>query len=436
MQSRTSLLPLSPALINNLMWFLVSLVLAFFVWVLATSQLDPIEQERLPERVSVQLEPDEGLLITNSPTRSAGVIVRGQSSVLDLLTTDDIVLWADLNGLGPGTHVVELQWQVAREQVVVADTLPRQITVTLEEARERYIPVAAVVVEEPPAGFERDNPVFDVAQLEVSGAVSKVEQVVAANVELNLDNVRLPFEDDVRPVPIDADGNPVTDVTLDPQIVHVTVDVRSRADFREVRVTPGEFTGLLPDGYQMISFTYEPQTILVSGPPDVLAELPGTISTASIDLTGHTGSFEVTVPIELPNPDVFLVSGQNVTVSVEIAALTASRPFDAIPVEVIGLEDGFQATLVPDVVTVIVTGPQPLLDQLEPSNIRAAVDLNGRGEGSYQVIPVAAISGGQVSPDDIAILPVEIDVVITAAEVEPILLEVETEVTPEATAED
>jgi YbbR domain-containing protein len=404
----------SRAFRDNLIWFAGSLVLAFFVWVIATLQSDPIQQQRF-SRLEVRMNPPAGLIITTpaANNRLASVIVSAPRSVLDLLTSEEIAVSADLSSLGPGDHTVDLQVSLARQPASVADTIPRVMHVIMEEAAQRQIPLRAVVTGEPPAGYTRDEPVFDVNlnQALVSGAASKVAEVVAAQVELDLRQQRNPYEADLRLVPVDADGNSVAGVTLDPQVVHVSVDIRRRDDVREISVRPN-IVGTPPVGYVLNALSYDPQAVLVSGAPAQLAALPDTLSTAPIDLSDRTTSFQVSVPVVLSDESLLLLSGQNVTVSVEISAVTGSRQFDAIPVEVLGLTDGLAAHLAPNQVSVLVTGPQPQLDALNTDEIRVALDLNGLVVGNYTLTPSVSIGQGQISASSISVLPAEIDVEI------------------------
>ncbi|MEO8606413.1 MAG: CdaR family protein [Chloroflexota bacterium] len=401
------------ALVDNAIWFAGSLVLAFFVWVIATFQSDPIQQARFPGRVDIRMTPDAGLLIISpsAQNRTASLVIRAPKSVYDLLSTEEIEVWADLSGLGPGEHTVELQARLARPQASVIDISPSLMRLTLEAADQRQIPLRAVVTNEPPAGYSREEPVFDVNlnQVLVSGPASKVDEVVAAQVSLDLGQQRNPYQADMKLSPVDADGNAVADLTLDPQIVHVTVAIRRRDDVREIAVRP-TIDGTPPDGYVLNALSYDPQVILVSGSPTQLANLPETLSTQPISLTDRTTNFEVEVPVVLPDNNLLVLSGQNVTVSVEISTLTASREFDAIPVEVLGLPDGHSAHLAPSEVTVLLTGPQPQLDPLQIGDIRVSIDLNGLKDGTYTLKPTVSISQGQLPEESISVLPAEIDV--------------------------
>ncbi len=402
-------------ILDNIVWFIGSMVLAFFVWMIATLQSDPIQQQRFGERVPIRMNPDAGLLVTLPTTanRQASVVIRAPNSVMELLTGDEIVVTADLSGLSAGEHTVELKASLARQQTSVVDFSPHQMHVTLEEAAQRQVPLRAVVINEPPAGYSRSDPTFNVNlnQVLVSGAASKVNSVVAAQVDLDLLQRRNPIEIDLKLTPVDADGNVVTDVTLDPQTVRVNVNIRRRDDVREISVRPN-VQGMPPDGYVLNALSYEPQSVLISGTPSELAGLADTLSTQPIDLSNHTSSFEVSVPIVLPNPNLVVISGQNITVSVEITPITTSRQFENIPIKVLGLGSTLSSIIVPNTVSVLVNGPQESVNELVENDVNVILDLNGLAPGNYTLPLTISVGQGEIPSGGISVLPGEVDVQI------------------------
>ncbi len=401
---------LRQVIITNVIWLLVSLALAFVVWVIAVSQSDPFETWRI-STVPIHTTPDFGLIITNSPEipNNASVQLRAQRSVHQLFSTDDVNLVADLTGLGPGEHVVSLEARLARQASVVS-ILPRLVTVDLEVEEAQLKPVSINITTQPPLVYSVGEAEFDVRQVEVSGPASRVAQVTQVLVPVSLDGQRTTYEGDVRPTPVDADGNTVTNVTLDPQTVHVTIPVEARSDVREVRVQPN-IVGELAEGYVLTAaFDYNPKTVVVKGPAGVLANLPGTFFTAPISLSDKTSSFEVTVPVELPDSRLTVVTGRTITVTVGIDTQTITQQFDHIPVEFIGSKTELDYRSATMEVTVLVTGPQPLLNQLNENDLSVLVDVSGLAAGdSAQLAPTASIAAGETVVTT-SVLPALIDV--------------------------
>jgi YbbR domain-containing protein len=409
---------------ENVLWFVGSVLLATLVWMIAVSQNDPVEAVWFESRVPIRALPDEGLIITSQSETLAAVQIRAQRSVQDAIEDDDIVVTADLSGLMPGTHVVRLEGESAR-QAAVTDTRPRQITISLEIEESQLKPVEAVITAEPPLDYRRSEPELSVPQVTVSGPLSRVQQVDVVRVSLDLTEQRNTFEDDARLTPIDVDGNVVEGVTLDTQVISVRVEIESRDDVKPMSVLAIP-EGDLPAGYILNSFDYEPQSVYVSGTPGVLERIGDTLFTEPIDFTGRTSDFEITVPILLPDQSLVLLSQQDVTVRVGIVAQTATRQLDRVPVEVIGLGQGLTAQLSPLEVTVLVTGPQPLIEALTVDSVSVIVDVSRVSAGeNVQLTPTTNFRDGTIPNATIQVLPAAIDVRIAAI----------SEATAEATAD-
>ena len=411
---------LSPrAVAENLAWLAGCLLLAVFVWIAATVEQHPVEVGRFPQRVPIQILTDEGMIVTNSPSATVQVMLRTEAAVWDTLEVQDISVVADLRGKPPGTYTAELQIEVSTtRRVVVEDFQPHQVTVALDQAAESLVPVDVDVRSNPPTGFEVVGITYDTPEVRVTGPAALVSRVTAVQAPIQLRNERNPVtRADVRLQAIDAQKQPVGGVQISPETVTLNIDIEPGADFREVFVTPN-IVGEPDRGYVVYSITYEPQTILVSGRPTALEQLPGTIPTAPLDLSGRTGSFTQVLPVELPD-DVFLPAEQNVTVTVQIDALTASRRFDHLPIQVQGLASGLQATVAPSEVTMLITGPQPVLDTLTPGDIAIQADLGGLAPGEHQVQLNAVVNRDGLNNATLSVLPQMLEVQISLSNETP-----------------
>lgn len=405
-------------LLRNVAWFLLSLVLAILVWVTAVSQSNPFEERRMPG-IPLRVNQAPGLVIVNEASLPQTVTVRliGQRSEITMLTQDDVVVTANLADLGPGTHTVPLVGTAARGARV--DTvIPSQITVDLEVIASQLVEVRPRIINAPPPDTEAGEPELDVLQVEVSGPQSHVQQVSAAEVTIDLEGQRTTFEDDVRPIPVDAEGDPVENVTVSPQVVHVTIPISESETVREVNVSPVT-EGELPDGYFIRGINYEPQTVYLSVPAGSSADIPQTLPTVPIVITGRTDDFEETVPLDLSGLDVIPISESNITVTILIDAQTATRQLERVPVEQIGGDPSFQYRIEPSEVTLIITAPQPLVERLTRDDVRVTADVSAmRAAGTYNVTPTATLR--EPAEDvNITILPAQMVVVVESSSATP-----------------
>ena len=402
-------------LLSNAIWLLASLLLSSFVWIIAVTE---DAQERRFTTLGVQVEFDDGLIITDQPTRNVRVTVRAPQDVLGLLTSEDIVVQADFTGLGPGTHTVELDTDISR-RLALADTQPRQITVTFEEQLAQQVNVTFEITDPPPLDFDNGVPVFGESQVMVSGPRSEVQEVVAAVASFDLSDQQDTLEQLVRLTPVDVDGNVVDGVTLNPQNVTATIEMRRRDDVIRVSVSPDINFGTLQDGYVISGpILYDPPTVFVYGSPEDLAQIPSTLETEQIDLTDRLDDFEVNVPIILPEDlsSLRVNDEQSINVSLIIDAQITNRQLDDIPIVITGLNNGLTAEFAPTEASAVITGAQPILDDLQIEDITITLNLAGLGPGIHEVNAVASIG---MDVQSVAVLPPTIQVTIGDAEVTP-----------------
>jgi YbbR domain-containing protein len=170
----------------------------------------------------------------------------------------------------------------------------------------------------------------------------------------------------------------------------------------------------------------EPSTVTLAGSPVVLAGVDDFVSTRPITITGVTASLVQRTTLTLPQ-GVALVETQFVTVSVEILPLEGSRAI-TVPVTYQGLQPGLAATISPQVVEIILAGPQPTLNQLRPSDVTVVLNLlQVDTPGTYRLQPTVLL------PEGLSVTSVNPDVVIVRVQRPPTATPTAGP-TPEATA--
>ena len=406
---------------GNMLWLAVSLLLASGIWYIAVTSADPFEKKSF-RSLPIQIVPSHAAEMTNSRLRSAMVTIQGSQSTISGRNAADIVVRADLSRLGPGTHTVPLEVDVAQPDSdsfrrLVWLVQPPQIIVELEPRETHEKKILIELTNAPPVGFRHDEPVPDISEVLVSGAASKVGQVVAVRAELDLSASRNPIEVDLRLHAVDADGNRIGDVELDPQTAEVSVKIARRDDIRQIAVRPNVLLDTLPEGYTLKNQSYDPESLFVSGAPDQLQKISDTLFTEPISLVDREEGFVTTVPVQLPDEDLFVMGGDNnISVSIEIIPIIDSRQIDEIEVDHIGLADDYAVSIVPKAVSAIVTGPVVMVDALTVENIQVRVDLDGLAPGVYDRQPSISINQGELSEENVSLLPDVVNVEISSPE--------------------
>jgi YbbR domain-containing protein len=159
------------------------------------------------------------------------------------------------------------------------------------------------------------------------------------------------------------------------------------------------------EGYVVGTVTASPATVTVIGPVSALTDLTEAI-TEPLSVAGASLPVRESVTIGVADPAVRLREPQNAVVSVDIAAAPVDRRI--ADVEVIARSAGSRGSrIVPPRVAVVVRGARGVVDQMNPSALEAAVDLEGLGQGQYQlpvrVVPPQHVTVVRVEPPQVRV---------------------------------
>ncbi|MBZ0306710.1 MAG: hypothetical protein K8I82_11640, partial [Anaerolineae bacterium] len=123
----------------------------------------------------------------------------------------------------------------------------------------------------------------------------------------------------------------------------------------------------------------------------------------------------------LPDGVRLIPDTQSITVTVKIGTVRGSRQYSNIPIQVEGLSPGLDAELLPDVATVLLVGPQPILEKINNQDLTVVVNLSQLTEpGTYQITATASVSPTTINDEEVAaettltVQPQEINVTIVS----------------------
>lgn len=134
-------------------------------------------------------------------------------------------------------------------------------------------------------------------------------------------------------------------------------------------------------GYSLIGIRITPQTVVISGDPNVLAQMD-TVTTDPVNLAGATRDFTQEVSIAAP-PQV--TASARIRVSVQVAATVAVTTVRDIRVDTPPAPAGVSVEVQPAVVAVQVQGPVTVVSRLQASDFSAHVDDLDFAEGRQRV---------------------------------------------------
>ena len=398
---------------TNLRTFSLAFALALAVWVTAVTASNPDVTQAYPNPIPIEfIGQDPSLVLTGNVQRQAQVTLRAPRSIWDKLLSGDSPIHAivDLTGLTAGTRAVELQIQISTRPVRIISITPQKFNLSLERLVTKTIPVELTLTGDPAIGYKTGVVVLDPAQAVVSGAESFVAQVKHVRANLDLTNARQSIETPLHIYAVNDSGLPVDGISINPDSVQVSLPIAQQGGYRDMAVKV-MITGKLASGYRLKNITAAPLTVTVySENLPLIESLPGYVETIMLDLSGASSNIDTHASLDLPG-GVLLIGDQTVVVQIEIVPIEDSRPVAFRQVEVIGLSPGLKAELSPTTVDVILGGPLPVLNSLQPSDVHVRIDLTGLTVGTYQLTPTVIVVQAGVTVQ--SILPGTVEVTIS-----------------------
>lgn len=399
---------------TNLRTFLLAFILALAVWVTAVTANNPDVTQAYPNPIPIEfIGQDPGLVMTGTVPRQVQVSLRAPRSIWDaslLSSGTSIRAVVDLAGLKAGTQAVQVQLQIATGPVRIISITPQRFNLSLEKLVTIALPVELALSGKPAIGYKAGDVVINPAKAIISGAESIVAQVKHVRASLDITNARQSIETTLPIHAVDESGSPVDGISINSSNIQVSLPIIQQGGYRDLAVKV-IITGKLASGYRLKNITASPLIVTVfSEDLPLIESLPGYVETTPLDLSGASNNIETHLSLNLP-AGVMLIGDQTVSVQIEIVPIEDSRQVSFRQVEVIGLGPGLQAQLSPTTLDVILAGPLPVLNSLQPSDVLVRIDLTGLNIGTYQLIPTVNVAGQGVTVQ--SILPGTVEVIIT-----------------------
>ncbi len=390
-----------------------SLFLATFLYAgLVLSQNAQVWPGRIPIHSTNQ--PTSAVLLSNLGDVT-NIRFFAPADVADRLTSNSFTATVDLSTATPlaGTafSTAQVHVQAADPRVQILDFDPQIIQVQLDPLISKVVPVE-VENGTVPLGLQPHAPVLSVDSVNVSGPESVVRLATAVVARVVIQPAGLDVDQQVPLVAVDAVGNVLSPVRIDPQTVRVQIRVGNQLQTRTLPVNP-RFSGLPNSSFQVSTVTISPPAVTVSGDADALAALTE-VDTGTVDLTGAVGDVTRVVNLVLP-AGITKLGAASVSVTVHLVPITASQTF-SVGVVLSGARDDRLYSLSVDQVLITLGGSPTALAAINAQTFGVTVDVDGLAPGVHVLTPTVNLPA---SLSLISLAPATVSVTITIAPASP-----------------
>jgi YbbR domain-containing protein len=336
--------------------------------------------------------PDDASLIANLPQVSQiRYISAGDAGAR--ASADSFQATIDLGDVDPeaGPTYVPIDVESVDPRFVVVGWEPQGITVQLDPVRTLGDIPVVVSQGATPDGLDVRPALVTPDSVSIRGPASVIERVVEVRANVVIEPNGLDVDREIELIPVDAVGDRVTPVDVEPATAHIRIEVFSDLVSRPLPIAP-VLGGEPAPGYEIAAIDVEPLIASVEGDADQLLGM-SRVDTEPVQINGATGDVTAIVGLALPDGVLPLPGSENATVTVTIRAIAATRAYDAA-IDLSGEQAGLAYRLSAINGRATIGGSQPDFDALDPATFVLIADVSGLGPGSHEVTLTAELPNG------------------------------------------
>ncbi len=397
---------------NKILYALLSLVIAFGLWVYVITVVSP-ESEATYYDIPVVLNNesvlnDKGLMIVSEGNPKVTLRLKGNRSDLNKLKNSDITLVADLAKINdPGvqslSYSISFPGDFASNAFETLSYSPDRITLNVVEWSTKELDITVNCVGSVHADYiiARENGITqDRNKITITGPKTVIDQIVLARVDVAVEGKSQTITESKRVTLCDAEGNPVDASQVLADVTEVNVSVRIQRVKTLQLVLNVTYGGGATKENTKIEMSAT--SIKVAGSERLLENLGATVDIGNLDVSVLKDDVaEFVYPINIPEGIDNLSGVTEVTATVTFPTLktkTMTLPVSGnlmynIPEGLEVVEIGTQQC------TVTFRGPEDLMNLLSQTDVVIRVDLSDAeiGENLYEAqIQVVKGSFGSV----------------------------------------
>ena len=336
---------------------------------------------------------DEAYVVEGLP-KTVDITLIGRKSDVYLakqLPTNDITV--DLTGLTPGVHKVNLKYKKALSSVEYKlDPSVATIVIYEKVSLEKEINYEIINKDKIDSKLMVEDVSLSTDKVYVKANEAKLKEVASVKALIDLKNLVDPSVGeqelkDVKLVAYDSNGKKIN-AEIVPSKITAIVKIASPQKEVPIRVIPKKYDKIV-FGKAISSITTDISKITIYGDSTKLEKI--SYIPVYIDVSDLKDDKKYSITIERPS-GVRAISESSVNVNITLGD-EVTKEIDNIYLEYENLSDGLTVQAVDlnsTKVTVRVKGVQSVLSSLDPTTIKAYVDLKGLGVGEHE-IPVKVV---------------------------------------------
>lgn len=393
---------------NDLTVKIFALVIAIILWSYVMNDVNPrITKEYKNVDVAfrnLETLDRSGIVLMEPQEVKVNVKVSGRRSDVLKIRDKDIVAKIDLSGYSEGTKKVPIYLEVP-SKVELVDYSPKEVPFVFEKIVSEGKKVTIKTNGKLPNGYSigeaevKPQLVFLKGPKSWVNSVSEVLAIVDVSERTSDINITVPIK------LVDDGGNDVRGVEKDPNRVDIYIPVyRTKSVPIEIQ-TEGEF----PSDVEITNLSVSPSRVDIKGYGDLIGSI-NSIKTSPVDVNELMDKRSVDASLILPEGVELLNQEQKISVRLNLEKIeTKTFEYNFNEINIKNLSVDLTAEDADSYGNIVITlkGPEAILNVITKESISPEIDLNGLGEGTYDVkINIGDLQGSKlesISPSSIRV---------------------------------
>lgn len=388
---------------NNLLLKILSLIIAFLVWLIVVNADNPIMTESFVVS-DVQLlneayiDADGKMCMQDEEQDPIRVTIRAERKVLDRISASDIRAVADLQqAVSLDTDPVMVPITAVCAGIAPEDiqVTPQNLSLHVEDKdTQEFVVNVTTNNTRPDRGYEVGTLSSNPEKIKITGPISLINKIDRVNAAIDVSDASEDVTEETEVTVIDKNGEVFSDTDmayLNVSKVYVTArlwEVRS-----DVRIR-AEYSGTAAEGYEAESITTTPNVITVAGSTSALEALEEQNNTIwipadAVDISGEKSDYEEKINISDYLPEgLKLTADSSEDLFIRVNILPEGSSVCEVPTKNIIVEnapDTMQVAFDTAMIEVRVKKTSEDLEDLTEDEIQASIDLEDIEEGSHEL---------------------------------------------------
>lgn len=339
-------------LTNNLLLKILSLVIAFGLWIIVINIDDPVDEKSFSNikvnlvNTNVLTEQNKVYEVINN-TDSVRVRVEASRSLLESLSSADIMAEADFTKMAED-ETVEINFYSLRSNEAIRNISGSisKVELNVENKKTKRLVLNTETQGEPMDGYVVGTINMDQNRVEVSGPESIISRISSAVLQVDISDSSSEISTYADVILYDVDGKEVSSkqVTMNTGFVKVTIPILKT---KEVPVSV-ETTGVPAEGYGATGVVEQSVSkVTIAGEDRAISGINKIVIPAEdIDITGSTQNFVKTYSIKKYLPENVVIVSDTGKITVTVYIESKKEVLFKVPAEqvyIMGVPEGYTA---------------------------------------------------------------------------------------------